>query len=122
MKNTLIVNREYISDAIVSILSMPAGLASIETIDNGHSYVINFNPNKEEINKFKDNMKALLVAKSVDISNVDRIIDGLIISNLTTFYSRVYSALMNEILSQFVKQNLGKNFSISELSTIISKL
>ena len=122
MKNTLIVNRELISDAIVSILSMPAGLASIETIDNGHSYVINFNPNKEEINKFKDNMKALLVAKSVDVSNVDRIIDGLVISNLTTFYSRVYSALMNEILSQFVKQNLDKNFSISELSTIISKL
>ena len=122
MKNTLIVNRELISDAIVSILSMPAGLASIETIDNGHSYIINFNPNKEEINKFKDNMKALLVAKSVDVSNVDRIIDGLVISNLTTFYSRVYSALMNEVLSQFVKQNLGKNFSISELSTIISKL
>jgi hypothetical protein len=122
MKNTLIVNRELISDAIISILSMPAGLVSIETIDNGHSYVINFNPNKEEIDKFKYNMKALLVAKSVDISNVDKVIDGLVISNLSTFYARVYKALMDEVLNQFVKQNLGKTFSISDLSTIISKL
>jgi hypothetical protein len=122
MKNTLIVNRELISDAIVSILSMPAGLASIETIDNGHSYIINFNPNIEEINKFKVNMKALLAAKSVDISNVDKVIDGLVISNLSTFYARVYKALMDEVLNQFVKQNLGKTFSISDLSTIISKL
>ena len=101
---------------------MPAGLASIETIDNKHSYIINFSPNKNEIDKFKKNMKELLVAKSEDTCDTDKIIDGLVISSLTTFYAKVYGALMSEILTQYVKQNLGKSFTISDLSTIISKL
>ena len=122
MKNTLIVNREYISDPVIEILKMPSGITDIETIDNGHSYIINFNPNKTEINKYRENIKELMLAKSVEVDNIDKIIEGVILSNLAAFYGKVYSALMSEIINQYVKHNLGKTFSISEITNVITKL
>lgn len=124
MKNTLIVRREYISNDVIDILNRPAGLASIESIDNGHSYIINFNPNTTEISKYRENMKKLIEAKNVtiDVTSIDKIIEGLILSNLATFYGNVYTALMKEVVNQYVGKNIDNTFSVSDLAKVLSKI
>jgi hypothetical protein len=119
MKNTLIVKRELISDSVIEILKLPGGITSIEVIDNGHSYIINFNPNKEEIEKYKITLSNSLQNKGINSESIDKIIEGIILASLSTFYSKVYSALMSEILNSFTKENLGTKFTISDLMAIV---
>jgi hypothetical protein len=119
MKNTLIVKKELISDSIIEILKLPGGVASVEVINNGHSYIINFNPNKEEIEKYKIALSNNLQNKGVNPESIDKIIEGIILASLSTFYSKVYSALMSEILNSFTKENLGTKFTISDLMAIV---
>lgn len=122
MKNTLIVKREFISDEVIEVIKKShPGFVNIEIIDNSHSYIINFNPDKTEIDIYKKRLFDLVESLNVKLSDVDTVIEGVIFSSIATLYSKVFTALMQEVVKEYVKNNVEK-VTYQEIGELIKKL
>lgn len=119
MKNTLIVKKEFIHEEIINALQIPAGFASIEVIDNNHSWIINFNPNKENIEKYKTLIRGAIEKEGLLNQYTDTVIDGVVMSSLAVLYKKLLDLLMQEVINRYAFNYIsGNNEVMNYVSTL----
>ena len=121
MKNTLIIRREFISQDVIDILKSSNSFAIFEVIDNGHSYIINFNPNKDFLEKEREKYYNIINKQDLNVSGLDVVVEGLLFSSIAALYSKVFSALMQGCIEKFILNNKDK-VSSEDVKRLIGKL